>query len=164
MWLMDTCNASSPWTEQEIEKSEKIPMEKTVFVSSIAPLHDFKLPGPGWNTRKVLETRPDVKKVQVSRPCLRVKQSTRQTMNKGCQVRRREGLFSMSLSKEEIVEDFVRVTGRVPQGKKKVKKTFTDAKEKQKYLDYLQNLILEIGCQRFIMSEDFQTADEQWRN
>ncbi|WOH10088.1 hypothetical protein DCAR_0729549 [Daucus carota subsp. sativus] len=152
MCLMDTCNETYPSTEQETEKSEKLPMEKTVYVPSRPPLHDFKLPGPGWTTRKVFqcdETRPDIKKkpVRVFKPCLRVKQSTRQPVNKGCEVvrersrvRRREGLFSMSLSKEEIEEDFVRVIGRVPQGKKKVKKIFETDEEEQKYINYLKYL------------------------
>ena len=46
----------------------------------------------------------------------------------------------MSLSKEEIDEDFVRVIGRVPQVKKKVKKIFDTDEEEQKYLNYLKYL------------------------
>ncbi|KAK1372051.1 hypothetical protein POM88_038143 [Heracleum sosnowskyi] len=146
-------------------------MEKTVYVSSRTPLHDFQLNDLVWGSRKLLRIRPKstsnwtpVSPVSpVSKPCIKVKakeckrksgeslkfkvkvnpvskvEKVLERMRER-RVRRKEGLFSFTLRKEEIEQDFVRVTGRVPERKIKVKKVFTSADDEKEYIAYQKYL------------------------
>lgn len=91
-----------------------------------------------------------VEKVSVSKPCFKViKQRKTQSCSRPEEKvleavreksrRRREGLFSFSLRKEVIEEDFICVTGKMPERKIKVKKIYKDDK-KQESIDYQKYL------------------------
>lgn len=150
---MDTCN---PSTDQEQEKqmvellpSVNLPLEKTIYKSSRTPLHSFKLNDLVWGSRNLLqcvETRSKLsaKSTPVSKTCIKAKRCKRQSFSKVEKVlevvrerglRRREGLFSVSLRNEDIEQDFIRLTGKMPQRKIRVKKVYLDEENKD-FIDY----------------------------
>lgn len=152
-----TCNLSKEQEKQMVEllPSVNLPVEKTMYVSSRTPLHNFKLNDLVWGSRKLLhcvETKSRIvnKSSPVLKPCIKAKRCKRQSCSppvskelevvRERSVKRKEGLFTFSLRKEEIEQDFIRVTGRMPVRKMKVKKTFKNAKQQQKYINYQKYL------------------------
>ncbi|XP_074332704.1 uncharacterized protein LOC141670655 [Apium graveolens] len=157
MTTHDPCNTMLEQEEKvektvELSPSKNLPMEKTVYVSSRTPLHDFELNDLVWGSRKLLQTRPKSTNnwTPLSKLCLKAKPCKRQSVSRPVnkevlkvvrerRVRRREGLLSLSLREEQIEEDFVRVTGRMPARKMKVK-VFDTPQEKQEYVQYQKYL------------------------
>ncbi|KAK1353076.1 hypothetical protein POM88_052914 [Heracleum sosnowskyi] len=151
-------NTNNPSTEQENQEqmaellpSVNLPMEKTIYKSSRTPLHNFILNDLVWGSRKLLqcvETKSKItsKSTPVSIPCIKAKQCKRQSSSKPVNkvvrersVRRREALFSVSLCNEDIEQDFIRLTGKMPQRKIRVKKIYKDD-EKKDFIDYQKYL------------------------
>ncbi|XP_074333050.1 uncharacterized protein LOC141670892 [Apium graveolens] len=149
-------NTPNPSTDQEKQKQTA---ETTMYKSSRTPLHNFMLNDLVWGTRNLLQcvkTRPNISSASntklspVSKPCIKATRCKRQAFSRPVngvvqerRVRRRECLFSLSLRNEVIEDDFVCLTGEIPERKIKVKKVYKDDQKKEciDYQKYLKDIV-----------------------